>query len=192
MRDASQTRLTRRVSLALEAVRRLTHDGGMLRCSPRKVNETDAVVRVEQWSRRLGVHHEWQARKRRGQARAAEQHNRARAGPAKEAPGQARVLGPGLYCHTAKRDAGARQAIGTRLEHSLVHQGPDAMIGNVGFKRFVTVAKTSIAIDRTALERGTRLAGKRVVAFVAPGVCAPAVVTPLRPSPPLTSVAPPA
>lgn len=63
----------------------------------------------------------------------------------------------------AKKDAAAREAILAKLEHTLAHAGPKAVIGNVGFKRFVTVAKGSVAIDRAAVERDARLDGKFVL-----------------------------
>ncbi len=63
----------------------------------------------------------------------------------------------------AKKDAAARAAILAKLEHTLEHAGPKAVIGNVGFKRFVTVAKGSVAIDRAAVERDARLDGKFVL-----------------------------
>lgn len=63
----------------------------------------------------------------------------------------------------AKKDAAARQAILAKLEHTLAHHGPKAVIGNVGFKRFVTLAKGSVAIDRAAVERDARLDGKFVL-----------------------------
>jgi transposase len=63
----------------------------------------------------------------------------------------------------AKKDAAARTAILAKLEHTLEHAGPKAVIGNVGFKRFVTVAKGSVAIDRAAVQREARLDGKFVL-----------------------------
>ncbi len=63
----------------------------------------------------------------------------------------------------AKKDAAARAAILAKLQHTLEHAGPKAVIGNVGFKRFVTVAKGSVAIDRAAVERDARLDGKFVL-----------------------------
>jgi hypothetical protein len=63
----------------------------------------------------------------------------------------------------AKKDAAARAAILAKLEHTLAHAGPKAVIGNLGFKRFVTVAKGSVAIDRAAVERDARLDGKFVL-----------------------------
>ena len=63
----------------------------------------------------------------------------------------------------ARKDAAAREAILAKLEHTLAHAGPKAVIGNVGFKRFVTVAKGSVAIDRVAVARDARLDGKFVL-----------------------------
>jgi hypothetical protein len=62
----------------------------------------------------------------------------------------------------ARKDAAAREAILAKLERALA-QGPKAVIGNVGFKRFLTVAKGSVAIDRAAVERDARLDGKFVL-----------------------------
>ncbi len=63
----------------------------------------------------------------------------------------------------AKKDAAARAAILTKLQHTLEHAGPKAVIGNVGFKRFVRVAKGSVTIDRAAVARDARLDGKFVL-----------------------------
>jgi hypothetical protein len=63
----------------------------------------------------------------------------------------------------ARKDAAARAAILAKLEHTLEHAGPKAVIGNVGFKRFVTVTKGSVSIDRAAVERDARLDGKFVL-----------------------------
>jgi hypothetical protein len=63
----------------------------------------------------------------------------------------------------ARKDAAAREAILAKLQHTLEHGGPKAVIGNVGFKRFVRVAKGSISIDRAAVERDARLDGKFVL-----------------------------
>lgn len=62
----------------------------------------------------------------------------------------------------ARKDAAARAAILAKLERALA-QGPKAVIGNAGFKRFLTVAKGSVAIDRAAVERDARLDGKFVL-----------------------------
>jgi hypothetical protein len=63
----------------------------------------------------------------------------------------------------ARKDAAARAAILAKLEHTLEHAGPKAVIGNVGFKRFVSVTKGSVTIDRAAVERDARLDGKFVL-----------------------------
>jgi hypothetical protein len=63
----------------------------------------------------------------------------------------------------ARKDAAAREAILAKLQHTLEHAGPKAVIGNVGFKRFVTVAKGSVSIDRAAIAREARLDGKFVL-----------------------------
>lgn len=63
----------------------------------------------------------------------------------------------------AKKDAAARETIPAKFQHAPEHAGPKAVIGNVGFKRFVTVAKGSLAIDRAAVERDSRLDGKFVL-----------------------------
>jgi hypothetical protein len=62
----------------------------------------------------------------------------------------------------AKRDAVAREAIVNKLEEALSH-GPKTVIGNVGFKRFVRVAKGAVSIDHDAVERDARLDGKFVL-----------------------------
>lgn len=63
----------------------------------------------------------------------------------------------------ARKDAAAREAILAKLRHTLEHAGPKAVIGNVGFKRFVTVTKGSVTLDRAAVERDARLDGKFVL-----------------------------
>jgi hypothetical protein len=63
----------------------------------------------------------------------------------------------------AKKDARARQAILDKLEAALQNKGPKSVIGNVGFKRFLDVAKGSVSINRKAVERDARLDGKFVL-----------------------------
>ncbi len=63
----------------------------------------------------------------------------------------------------AKKDALARQAILDKLEAAIQNQGPKSVIGNVGFKRFLDVAKGSVSINRKAVERDARLDGKFVL-----------------------------
>jgi hypothetical protein len=63
----------------------------------------------------------------------------------------------------AKKDAAAREAILAKLEETLTHQGPKAIIGNRGFARFVKVRKGSVAIDPEAVDRDARLDGKFVL-----------------------------
>ena len=62
----------------------------------------------------------------------------------------------------ATKDAAARKAIVAKLEQTLAH-GPKTMIGNVGFKRFLRVAKGAMSIDRDAIDRDARLDGKFVL-----------------------------
>jgi hypothetical protein len=62
----------------------------------------------------------------------------------------------------AEKDAASRAAILAKLESALEH-GPKAIIGNVGFKRFVHVARGAVSIDREAVERDARLDGKFVL-----------------------------
>jgi hypothetical protein len=62
----------------------------------------------------------------------------------------------------AKKDAAAREAILAKLERALAH-GPKAVIGNVGFKRFVRVQRGAVSIDRDAIARDARLDGKFVL-----------------------------
>ena len=62
----------------------------------------------------------------------------------------------------AKKDAAAREAILAKLEHSLA-RGPKSVIGNVGFKRFLSMQKNAVSIDREAIARDARLDGKFVL-----------------------------
>jgi len=62
----------------------------------------------------------------------------------------------------AKKDALARQAILDKLEASL-QTGPKSVIGNTGFKRFVSIQRDAISIDREAVARDARLDGKFVL-----------------------------
>lgn len=62
----------------------------------------------------------------------------------------------------ARKDAAAREAILAKLQTAL-GQSPKSVVGNVGFKRFLRVAKGSITIDRDAVERDARLDGKFVL-----------------------------
>src|SRR5690606_38747981 len=62
----------------------------------------------------------------------------------------------------AKKDALARQAILDKLETSL-QSGPKSVIGNTGFKRFVSLQRDAVSIDRDAVERDARLDGKFVL-----------------------------
>jgi hypothetical protein len=63
----------------------------------------------------------------------------------------------------AKKDALAREAILEKLEQKLQKKGGKAVIGNVGFKRFLNVSKGSLSINREAVERDARLDGKFVL-----------------------------
>jgi hypothetical protein len=62
----------------------------------------------------------------------------------------------------AKKDAAAREAIVAKLEQSLKH-GPKSVMGNTGFKRFMSVDAGAVSIDRNAVERDARLDGKFVL-----------------------------
>lgn len=77
------------------------------------------------------------------------------------------VVGPRRYivCSNpleAKKDAAARQAILAQLEQALA-QGPKAVVGNVGFKRFLRIDKGAVRIDKDAVGRDARLDGKFVL-----------------------------
>lgn len=62
----------------------------------------------------------------------------------------------------AKKDAAARQAILDKLEATL-SSGPKSIVGNTGFKRFVSMRADAVTIDRKAVERDARLDGKFVL-----------------------------
>jgi len=62
----------------------------------------------------------------------------------------------------AKKDAAARQAILAKLEQALA-QGPKAVVGNAGFRRFLRIDGSAVRIDRDAVERDARLDGKFVL-----------------------------
>ena len=59
----------------------------------------------------------------------------------------------------AEKDAAARQAILAKLEETLGHHGPKAVVGNRGFARFVKVAKGSVSVDPDAVQRDALLDG---------------------------------
>lgn len=63
----------------------------------------------------------------------------------------------------ARKDALAREALVARLEQTLAASGPKALVGNKGYKRFLSVAAGAASIDRQAVERDARLDGKFVL-----------------------------
>jgi hypothetical protein len=63
----------------------------------------------------------------------------------------------------AAKDAATREALRGKLEDTLAHHGPKAVIANRGFARFLKVTKGSVSIDREALRRDARLDGKFVL-----------------------------
>ncbi len=63
----------------------------------------------------------------------------------------------------AKKDAAAREAILAKLQDTLQHHGPKAIIGNRGFARFVKVSRGSVTVDEEAVRRDARLDGKFVL-----------------------------
>ncbi len=63
----------------------------------------------------------------------------------------------------AERDRLAREGILAKLQHTLEHQGPKAVIGHRGYARLLKVAKGSVTLDQTALAKEARLDGKFVL-----------------------------
>jgi len=59
----------------------------------------------------------------------------------------------------AVKDATARVALLTKLQDTLAHHGPKAIIGNHGFARFVKLAKGSVSLDPEAVQRDGRFDG---------------------------------
>jgi hypothetical protein len=59
----------------------------------------------------------------------------------------------------AAKDALTREAVLAKLQDTLVHHGPKAVIGNRGFARFVRVARGSVTVDPEAVERDARFDG---------------------------------
>ncbi len=62
-----------------------------------------------------------------------------------------------------RKDELARQAILEKLQHTLEHDGPKAIIGNKGFARFVKVNRGAVTINEQAVEADARLDGKFVL-----------------------------
>lgn len=62
----------------------------------------------------------------------------------------------------AARERGSRQAMLQTLEQKLA-QGPKALVGNRGFRRFLKVAKGSITIDEAKVKAAARYDGKFVI-----------------------------
>lgn len=62
----------------------------------------------------------------------------------------------------ARKDAAARVALLDKLEKALA-SGPKALIGNTGYRRFLSVARGSATIDVEAVKRDERLDGKFVL-----------------------------
>ncbi len=65
--------------------------------------------------------------------------------------------------HEARKDRAARAALIEKLERTLSDHGPKAVIANKGFARFLKVAKSSVTIDREAVQADARLDGKFVL-----------------------------
>lgn len=63
----------------------------------------------------------------------------------------------------AARDRMAREALVAKLEATLAHQGPKAVVGNRGFARFLRLRKEAVEIDHQAIEADARLDGKFVL-----------------------------
>ena len=59
----------------------------------------------------------------------------------------------------AVKDAAAREALLAKLQETLSHHGPKAVIGNRGFARFVKVARGGVTIDPEAVQRDSRFDG---------------------------------
>jgi len=57
----------------------------------------------------------------------------------------------------------AREGILAKLQHTLEHQGPKAVIGHRGYARLLEVAKGSVTLDQAALAKEARLDGKFVL-----------------------------
>ncbi|HVV57237.1 MAG TPA: hypothetical protein VHC45_02655, partial [Gaiellaceae bacterium] len=64
----------------------------------------------------------------------------------------------------------AREAILGQLEEALA-KSPKSVLGNTGFKRFTSVARGAITIDRDAVARDARLDGKFVLRTVTGRAC---------------------
>lgn len=62
----------------------------------------------------------------------------------------------------AKKDAADRQAIVAALERKL-KQGPKALVGNTGYRRYVAVDKGSVSIDQEKIEAEARFDGTWVL-----------------------------
>jgi len=68
----------------------------------------------------------------------------------------------------AEKDAAARKAILAKLEDTLAHHGPKAVVGNRGYARFVKVAKGSVTLDPEAVQRDALLDGLFVLTTSTP------------------------
>jgi len=63
----------------------------------------------------------------------------------------------------AQKDAAVREAILEKLKKKVEKQGPQALIGNRGYARFLKVAQGSVTINEEAVKRDARLDGKFVL-----------------------------
>jgi Transposase DDE domain len=63
----------------------------------------------------------------------------------------------------AQRDAADREAILAKLEETISHRGPKAVVGNKGYARFLKVSRGALTINTDAVEADRRLDGKFVL-----------------------------
>ena len=62
-----------------------------------------------------------------------------------------------------RKDGAACEAVLAKLNATLQHQGPKAVIGNKGFARFIRVAKGAVTVNEEAVEADARLDGRFVL-----------------------------
>lgn len=63
----------------------------------------------------------------------------------------------------AKNDEAVREAVLEKLQYTLDHKGPKAVVGNKGYARFLKVTKDAVRIDPAAVKRDRRYDGKFVL-----------------------------